>query len=450
MKTKKHSGNEPVGLHHDSPASPDRRPKLSFWRKLGGGSLSLSLIIHGVLLVVGVVWVYKIIPPPPEKVVNFMPKSGGGGAPASQQKAEQQRVRMMQPDMARVAAVGVGSSLVLPEPDEVSQMTSLGSLSSGGLSAGLGGSGAGGGKGDGTGLGLGSGLGTGLGGAGMLNPFGAIDPNANALVGTFYDLKQTKGRRPTKVAEASDIAGKVRETLEVLNNFIKHDWDEKELANYYQAPQKLYQTKVFMPRMDAKEAPQAFNCAGEVEPSRWVVIYRGIVRPPKTGKYRFVGMGDDALVVRFNGKTIFDYGWDLPSGNMSVRGNLEKVLDGKDPAWKRLRKDWVMPDPVEVRPQGPDGMVKRIGGMGVGQVVDANANTDYPIEILISEIPGGSFSSFLMIEEIGTKYEKDKKGYPILPIFQLDSKPPAKGTTPPYDPKGPVWKLVKGTIKPKI
>ncbi len=41
-------------------------PRRTFWQQFGGGSLSMSLIFHGILLAIGLVWVVKIIPAEPE------------------------------------------------------------------------------------------------------------------------------------------------------------------------------------------------------------------------------------------------------------------------------------------------------------------------------------------------------------------------------------------------
>ena len=84
-----------------------------------------------------------------------------------------------------------------------------------------------------------------------------------------------------------------------------------------------------------------------------------------------------------------------------------------------------------------------IGGLAVGAEFEAVAGRSYPIEILISEIPGGLFCASLLIEEIGATYKKDSTGAPILPLFRLDSSLPAPtkaDNAPPFDPEGPVWK----------
>jgi hypothetical protein len=123
------------------------------------------------------------------------------------------------------------------------------------------------------------------------------------------------------------------------------------------------------------------------------------------------------------------------------------VTGGKDREWNRARKDWIMPEPVEIRRQGSARLIKDLGGLGVGREFEARAGVDYPIEILISEIPGGLFAAYLLIEEVGATYQKDRNGAPILPVFRLDAHPPAQGEGPPYDPNGPVWQLVPNRQK---
>jgi hypothetical protein len=268
------------------------------------------------------------------------------------------------------------------------------------------------------------------------------------MIGTFYDLKQDRNRRPTKIGELTNFGEIINATRDILHDFVRRGWSERDLAaKYYQAPQKLYQTKIFMPSMKADEAPKAFNCEKEVQGSRWVVIYRGVVRSPKSGKFRFVGAGDDILVVRFNGKTVFDFGYESATANLPINTNKAIVVDAKDREWNRARKDWTMPEPVEMRRQGSPRVISDLGGLGVGLEFEANAGVDYPIEILVSEIPGGLFAAYLLIEEIGVAYQKDKDGAPILPVFRLDANPPAQGEAPPYDPNGPVWQIVQGRQK---
>ncbi|BCU75849.1 hypothetical protein [Luteolibacter sp. LG18] len=150
-----------------SPASPPPPgARNSFWRKLGGGSLTISITVHALLLVIGLVWIFQVIPEK-EKQVDFLPKGGGGGSPGVKEVSQKkQRPTMTMPNAPRMAAKGVASQFTLPEPDAASALSSVGALTSGGLSGGLGGSGSGGGRGTGNGTGFGNGNGPGLGGNG--------------------------------------------------------------------------------------------------------------------------------------------------------------------------------------------------------------------------------------------------------------------------------------------
>jgi hypothetical protein len=429
------------------------RPQAPFWKKLGGGSLSISLIIHGVILAVGLILIIQVIPAPKKPPVDFMPSSGGGGDPGANNKVKTKQRKAMSSTAPRVAAKDAVGSFTLPEPDS-SDISALPNLSSGSISGGLGGSGSGGGKGTGTGQGFGSGAGIGLGnGTGKMNPFGVMEPANNALVGTFYDLKQSKNGKPTPLGQETNWGQIIEKYRSVVYDFTKRGWNERQLTEYFQAPQKLYQTKIFMPSMEADAAPKAFG-QNTIAGSRWVVVYRGTVMPPKTGKYRFVGAGDDVLAVRFAGKNVFDYGYESATGNISFAANKQKLeVAAKDRGWEHDRKDVAMPEPMQIYRYGSlsDRHTKDIFGVAVGLEFEAKEGTPYPIEILIGEDPGGFFFGYLLIEEIGAQYKKDPSGSPILPLFRLDNNPPpVLKPGPPFDPNGPVWKLGGGRGKMTI
>ncbi len=418
-------------------AEPLARPKTSYWRRIGGGSLTISLLAHVIVLFAGIFWILNVIPPEPEKTVEFRSSGGGGGSPKLKSANQQQRA--VKTAMQRVAAVGSVSNFVLPEPDNTSALSSLGSLGAAG-GGGLGGGGSGGGFGDGKGRGIGSGIGDGLGNgpSTKVNPFGILSRTPGALVGTFYDLKQTDKRKPTNISNG--------QTQEVIKEFVNRGWKENTLSrNYYQAPQKLYQTKIYIPMMDAEGAPAAFNCGKEVQPSRWLIVYRGTVTPPYTGKYRFVGAGDDVLVVRFNNRHVFDHGFYGGTTGTHLSQMMDVLTSGEDR--NKQLKESPMKLPVEFYKYDTTANWNRsIGGLAVGPEFEVKAGMSYPIEILLSEIPGGLFCASLMIEKVGENYEKASTGSPILPLFRTDFSPPAVTTgdnAPPFDPKGHAWRIVE-------
>lgn len=208
-----------------------------------------------------------------------------------------------------------------------------------------------------------------------------------------------------------------------IRDFISQGWKEESLkGKFFKAPQKLSQTKIYIPPIRADAAPAAFQCEKDVAPSRWMVIYKGTVTPPRSGTYRFVGAGDDVLVVRFNRQNVLDHGWVSGTSGMSISRNLG-VLSGrsKDREIEKSFRGYPMNFPVTYyQYEGTEEWNRAIGGLAVGRKFEAKAGQSYPIEILICEIPGGSFGACLLMEREGEKYEKSPSGAPILPLFSLD------------------------------
>ncbi len=150
-----------------SPAPAPVQPANGFvrrWRSIGGGSLTLSILIHvGLLVLAGfVVFASQVF----DKQVDFLP--GGGsqqGAEASADLAHKVQMKRQQklqktPPRQRLVSTSINASLTLPEapPDmlevpDISSMAGGGKLGSGGFGTG----GAGGGFGNGMGMGAMSG-----------------------------------------------------------------------------------------------------------------------------------------------------------------------------------------------------------------------------------------------------------------------------------------------------
>lgn len=148
--------------------------KPTWWARWGGGSLIIAAVFHAILLIAGAFWVFKIIQEP-EKKVDFMPPGGGGGERGAEHQIQKKRAQITPTtNVKRVFAEGATAAYAIPEQgDSFGEMSTLSSLSGGGMSGGLGGGGAGSGFGKGAGLG-GGGLGM---GAGVGKLFGLIPEN---------------------------------------------------------------------------------------------------------------------------------------------------------------------------------------------------------------------------------------------------------------------------------
>lgn len=151
---------------HETIPSPPTHRFVRMWRQIGGGSLTLSILIHaGLLICAGLVVLTQAMQP---KQVDFLP--GGGtqqGAEASAalshqiQQKRQQKLQKSMP-MQRLVSTNLNSNVTLPEapPDMIDLPNASSLLGSGGKLGGGGGYGSGG-AGGGFGNGFGAG---GLGG----------------------------------------------------------------------------------------------------------------------------------------------------------------------------------------------------------------------------------------------------------------------------------------------
>jgi len=219
--------------------------------------------------------------------------------------------------------------------------------------------------------------------------FGQSKQSEAALIGVLYDLKQTQDHKPTNVDPAVYCT--------VIDEFLSKGWDETVLNRYYRVSRPLYTTQIFIPSMDANQAPKAFGAEKTVQPSRWVIHYKGQVSPPESGTYRFWGIADDVMAVAVNGKTV------LVGNRRDTRLPLTN--------WKASERDGAHAGDGELRP---------------GDWMPLKEDEIIDLDVIVGERPGGIFNAFLMIEKQGASYNTDRRGHPILPIFQI-----AAYTTPP-------------------
>jgi Prenyltransferase and squalene oxidase repeat len=155
--------NDPVPL----PAGeelPEKRE--GYWHKLGGGSLTISIVVHAVVILVAVLWILETQRPVKEEV-QFLPGGGGGGGGGEKQKSmkKQRAVSQSAPKMRTTASVANADSVTLPDvTSTLTDMSALSAATLGGAGLGTGeGIGRGSGKGSGVGSGIGSGWGPGMG-----------------------------------------------------------------------------------------------------------------------------------------------------------------------------------------------------------------------------------------------------------------------------------------------
>ena len=238
--------------------------------------------------------------------------------------------------------------------------------------------------------------------------YGKSDTGEAALMGIFYDLKQTQTHVP---AEASKYP-------QVIDEFLTKNWDESVLNRYYRASRPIYTTQIFIPQINADQGPKAFGVEKLVVPNWYLVHYKGQVEVPETGTYRFVGYGDNVMCVGVNEKTVLVANRAdviLPTFKWTSTGTGERAYPDADAingTWLPLKKD---------------------------DIID--------LDVLIGESSGGLSAFYLMIEKQGEHYALDEKGHPILPIFQVapydTPVSPPQSWEPKFAKSGVVWKCLQ-------
>ncbi|NJK91944.1 MAG: hypothetical protein HC904_09015 [Blastochloris sp.] len=390
------------------PTSPQNNQFKEPKRHIFGMGLSLSILIHAALLAMigGVVIIQQNIPQTP-----FSRIEGYTGQDStkldvideiSEELSDPSASDLPNDTLEMPEPMGGSNSLTdasLPELVSVAESSNflLPSVTVPSLNIGLTG---------GTGTGTGTSSATGTGGPslpkGLATIFGKSDASDTSLRGVLYDFKRDDKGKEQKV-----------QYYDLLREFLKKDWSPNVLKDTYEVPNRLYANQILMPRMEADAAPESFQVADQMKPSQWMVHYQGSIQAPKTGRYRFLGLADDVLGVAINGKTV--------------------LLTG---AKKAFITEFMELDTVAY-----GAGHERVEG---GTWIDLDETTPVRVDILVGEVPGGTFLAWLMWEREGMRLEKNAKGVPIYPLFQMEQeKELPKGYSAPYDLSREVWSVRK-------
>jgi hypothetical protein len=373
---------EPHSDHqtHTAPAESHVIEK-SLWRRImdwRGTFFILSLLAHIVVIGVAAFLVVQVVQARKEKLKFTAPPPA---PPAEHSVKPSKKTAAAAPAVTkRITSKAVNTSIALPTMEMNSSSPDIMSSVMSGMGA--------------AGLGAGAAGGAGLASMSLagLTSFG-FKGNGAGIRGYLYDLKQTPGRMSTGVKDDASH-------LKVVNEFLDAGWDDAVLDKFYKAKDPMNTVQIHIPLMPATEAPKAFGVENEVKPGHWVIHYKGAVTAPKSGKFYFVGMADDLIIVRFNGT------------NVLTAGTLGSTPD------KALREKYQTDN--ESIPQPPS---KKLNDVRIGKSFEVTAGKSYPIDILISEIPGGGFSACLTIAEDKPEdpYYKSKTDSRLMayPLFQM-------------------------------
>jgi hypothetical protein len=385
-----------------SPSTPLHRPNRTLWQRLGGEGLALSVVIHLLLVVIAVVWVVSTVTDLSGKKDpnTFATGAGGGsGGPKAKEyktKLQPKNVKSLTKTSSRITSKNANATLSISSlPSLTNPLATAGAIG-GGSSKGFGG---------GSGGGIGAGKGTGIGGGrNFVSLFGmkGTGTTAGGLIGTLYDLKQTADRKPTSAAPANTGIAPYRTSV---REFLESGWSAGRLQRFFKSPDKLVSGQLFITSRSADDAPKAFEVEKMMKPSRWVVHYRCYVEVPSSLPFRFVGSGDDFLLVRWNRKIALDDGY-------------ETYFSGRDGNYRdfdvKVSKDYKI--------NRAPGSLHRLKA---GPWIQVTKGTKVPVEVLIGETPGGVFDCYLAIEvaKSGTKVDGQYEGEGKLKLFRCNADP---------------------------
>jgi hypothetical protein len=225
------------------------------------------------------------------------------------------------------------------------------------------------------------------GAAGGGGGFGSSDVASGGLAGKLYDFKQSPDGDEIRY-DLADRSGFVDRVLRLQRS----RFSASSLRRHFEAPGSLYLTHLAIPDSNASAGPEYFGARDSIKPSGWMAHYSGRVVVPKSGSYRFSGLGDDYLVLMINGRERLVACW----------GDIQQSVAGRwEPGEPSGRFASPMPD------------MKLVFGdwinLKAGDVIDLN--------LAIGERPGGKVGFVLHVEEKGVEYRKAADGRPILPLF---------------------------------
>lgn len=301
------------------------------------------------------------------------------------------------------------------------------------------------------------------------------------LPGVLYDLKRTSNGESTGLMEMQegkqfnrlrtmvyvwnlpDTAGKESVMVPYLKRFVVSNWPYRtdsggniffsEFSQFSRSPVNLYQSYFYQPLLSSENAPRTISGDSRVSNAGWIGINAGYVVAPFTGKFRFVGYGDDALVVRFDNQIVLDYGvyaltlgkklddtWDWKAilGGTAAKTDPQNRMVLNNPVYSRCKLETYFPSLFDKR------------GLAKGVPISVTKGKHYPVEILVADIEQNKFGTALLIERLDSNGVPLKNDPAKLPLFRTSSELPghSSGSFPDFDENSPIWRVVDSKGKP--
>ncbi len=245
--------------------------------------------------------------------------------------------------------------------------------------------------------------------------------NPSGFAGRLYDFKEFSSGGESGMS-ADDCRAR-------MVHFVQQGWDEGVFAEYASHSVYVGAGLFFCPMMGAEEALALFAMQEKVRPQRWAAVFRGRVKAPKTGRFRFVGAGDEVLAVRFDGQLVLKHGRSEVLPHDSGSGEDAELQDLF--FYESAGSIWN----------------EELGGLRAGEPFDVVQDRWYSMDVLVASLDGSTFGYALLVDEGTASVRKaDAQGVPVFPLFRTlfvlpSSRDASERNLPvvPYDADSPVW-----------
>ena len=251
-----------------------------------------------------------------------------------------------------------------------------------------------------SGRGFGGGLGS-VGGGVLesfnLTSFGFDRYVEGTLEGSLFDFKTDEKGNPINHNWGSSMNDIVSGFKGIAREFTRTFDVNKLRREYFAAETQLFASYLIVPYQKAAIAPESFGADGVIEPTLIGAIYKGSFKPRESGTFRFLGRGDDILVVRVNGRVVLDASW-RPS----------------------TYTDWQQTDRAKKADRERDK--RNYFGFSrsaiTGDTFTLREGLETELEIILVEVPGGNFGGYLLIENASDGSEPEI--FSTLPLSGAD------------------------------
>ena len=299
------------------------------------------------------------------------------------------------------------------------------------------------------------------------------------LQGVFYDLRHMRNRQLNKDFPASSsLSGftddNVAPTAKIVQAFVNGPWKKTYDSNgrvtfpalnaFYSPANRAWISDFYIGDTTSETALQAFGGSEELMTNCWVCIYSGYVVAPFSGQFRFVGFGDDFLVVRFNQKIVFDYGRISATLGAALSNQKRSTLTANSSEQSQQPKSSIgraMPTINKAESnshsesfysknklviRSPEYMNTNSyfgSGLANGSIISVRQGEVIPIEFLVGDA-GGKFNYVLFLERLDGKGNVLNKDKPLQLFRTSENLPPSftNSSAVTYDKNSPIWKVV--------